>query len=215
LNRASTAEDNNDTVSATRQLQALDAFLAQLAALFVSQAPLRANLVAAMKAAGVGTLAFTPSDVFNFEQSISSGWDASQLAIFNSLGADTDSIEKARKIVLVQDINTVANLKLPDGLASPSYLNALMAFESLLGGRVGTTPAPTDYPSREPTLRPTLAGRQSNPATIREDTRDHNRPPVTPTTHAPSPAPVLAIMVLPEPTFKPNNARRRRPTSAP
>lgn len=107
INRASTAEAAGDTVWSARQLQALAGLNLDLSASLAKEATLRTDAAALFGAAANFTL--TPAQVLSFEQSIIGIWSPAQLAVFTSFGIDAATIEKARKMNLVQNINTVAN----------------------------------------------------------------------------------------------------------
>ncbi len=107
INRASTAEAASDAVWSARQLQALAGLNLDLSASLAKEATLRTEAAALFGAAA--NFALTPAQVLSFEQSIVGAWSPAQLAVLNSFGLDAATIEKARKMNLVQNINTVAS----------------------------------------------------------------------------------------------------------
>lgn len=108
INRLSSAEAANDITSAARQSQSLANMNIVLATLLGKEAALRTQLAATLSSLAPITL--SSNQVLNFEAQVSGGWTVRQLAFFKSFGADVETIEKARNIALVQDINAVASI---------------------------------------------------------------------------------------------------------
>ncbi|HEY8158037.1 MAG TPA: hypothetical protein VIF10_04945 [Methylobacter sp.] len=134
MNRSSSAEAAGDQVSVAKQVQAMTNFLLQLGQVLQNEAAVRQNLVVLLKASGFPTTTITPNDVFNLESTLAfSGWPSELQAFLVAIGDDSSTIEAARRLIYVQDINTVAG-QFPDFIASPTLIATLKAASQALSG---------------------------------------------------------------------------------
>ena len=128
INRANCAAASGDTADETRQMQAAGAYSTQLAAFVSAAAGTRAALVSAIQASGFVPVTTTAGDVFNYELNILFfGLPSDTLQAMLQLGAESDTINFATGILLVQDVNTTAG-------TFPDFLNnaSTSAFEQSL-----------------------------------------------------------------------------------
>ncbi|HKF54664.1 MAG TPA: post-COAP-1 domain-containing protein [Blastocatellia bacterium] len=109
INRANGAADAGNSFWETQQLQAAAQYAQQLSSLLGAEPVLRANMVAALQAAGFDPLQVTVSDALNFEFGVaSSGLPAFLIDDLTSLGADSAAISQIAQLALVQDVNAMA-----------------------------------------------------------------------------------------------------------
>jgi len=109
VNRAQTASDAGDSASETLQVNALEGYKTALGIHFEAEANLRASLLLQLQSEGMPGVAITPSDVLSFESILAfQGFPSPALTMLQGLGADPIAIDAARRLVMVQDIGTVA-----------------------------------------------------------------------------------------------------------
>lgn len=134
LNRGASAEVAGDLASVDKQMQAMLGFEQQLSQVLQNEILLRQSLVALLKANGVPSATITSGDVFNLESTLAfSGWPSYLNAFLVEIGDDSQTIEAARRLTYVQDINAAAG-QFPDIIASPTIITTLKEVAQLLAG---------------------------------------------------------------------------------
>jgi len=125
INRAQGAADAGNTFWETKQVNAANTFLGQLALLLNAQPALAAGLENALIAAGFPTAQITPSTVLSFEFSVAfNGLPAPILQTLDELGATQAEINQIRQLAIVQDINAASGT-FPQLLTNATLLAAL------------------------------------------------------------------------------------------
>ncbi|HEY2154228.1 MAG TPA: Ig-like domain repeat protein, partial [Isosphaeraceae bacterium] len=145
LNKSAGAKAAGHVAAEIAQDTAARGYASQLSALLGQQATLRANLAAALKAAGV-TQTVSTGDVQSFESKVSSsGLPAAITKVLQLTGADTATIAAIRTLATVQDPNAVAGAltdKLAGGALATSLPKAAAAVQSLASADLGVVLLP-------------------------------------------------------------------------
>ncbi len=118
INRANCAAAAGDSADETKQMQAAGTYSIQLAGFVNAAAGTRANLVSAIQAAGFIPVTSTPFDVFRYEVNVLFfGLPSDTLQALIALGADSNTINFVRGMLIVQDVNLTAG-------TFPNFLNS-------------------------------------------------------------------------------------------
>jgi len=108
-----------------QQLQAAEEYSLQLAARFMVQPVLRADVQSALQAAGFPSVSITAADVSDFQSDVAvNGLPPSLEVALDQLGADSAAIEEIRNLLIAQDPNAVAG-SFPEMLMNPALVTAL------------------------------------------------------------------------------------------
>ena len=132
INRSTGALDAGEAFWNTKQLEALSAFEAQLAAVVGEQISLRRALQLALAVAGVPNLAITSAGAIQFQQSLAnSGFPAEWRAAAQQLGVDNTEIASVTQSIIAQDASQITG-SFPASLADPALdSSSLQAAQAL------------------------------------------------------------------------------------
>ena len=140
VDRAQGASDAGNTFWETKQVNAINAYSKQLAFLLAVQPGLMANTKQALQAAGLQTIAVSPTNVLNFEKSIASkGLSAAQLQTLTQFGATSAEIDQVRRLMIVQDTQAASG-SFPDRFTDPVFANPLQHVSQSLGAPTSINP---------------------------------------------------------------------------